>query len=779
MVYLRNNFIPLMIVVLLLSIGHGSPVAAQQPQTGKTAKLSLPGEVDLATLVDYVSQRLEIRILYDNKLSTKKINIRAPKEVPIDTLRQVLQSALRMNGLALIDTSVPGWMQIVEIGQFPMSATHEDAQIAADTLGGETPVTQVFLLEHADPTQLEQSIRPFLSQPTGTSSNVLAIKDQRMLVVTDFASNILRLEKLIKLIDQPRESVVTRFIPAQELDAQKLSEKVNQLLSARQKASGKGQQEAAGVEVTFDERTNQLIIIGDMTQVKMVEEYLKTLDVSVNLRTEVYTLKRMSPNRLDQLVSELLEVRESRPPYRSITNLENNVLIATTTEDLHLEIAALIERMDGDMSLQERSNPVRFYKLKHATADELLQTIHELEGSATKSKQGNSRDQRSGAGRIGLQPQTEPNGIMRPDTQLPPDVRERSGQLPEDVVNAAAAATQLASQIQVPQNANTAAQTPANQLTLSDAVGRAKITADVPANTLIIIATPEVHAVYEDLIRQLDQARPQVLIEAKLVVIDTSDDFTLGVEVSGGDRSGDKKLFAFSSYGFSQVNANNGALSILPGVGFNGTLVNPQVADVVLRAVTKHRRSKVLSSPRILVNDHATGFLTSVTEVPFNSLNTFNNVSSTSFAGYAEAGTTVTVTPHISEGDHLKLEYTVTLNAFQASAGTSGGPPPRQTDELESAVTIPDGHTIIVGGLTRSNNAVTIDSIPYIENIPLLRHLLSKTDSQSSGSSLFVFLRPVILRDDKFRDLKYLSERDTKAANIPGTFPRSEPILLR
>ena len=352
MVYLRNNFIPLMIVVLLLSIGHDSLVPAQQPQAGKTAKLSLPGEVDLATLVDYVSQRLEIRILYDNKLSTKKINIRAPKEVPIDTLRQVLQSALRMNGLALIDTSVPGWMQIVEIGQFPMSATHEDAQIAADTLGGETPVTQVFLLEHADPTQLEQSIRPFLSQPTGTSSNALAIKDQRMLVVTDFASNILRLEKLIKLIDQPRESVVTRFIPAQELDAQKLSEKVNQLLSARQKASGKGQQEAAGVEVTFDERTNQLIIIGDMTQVKMVEEYLKTLDVSVNLRTEVYTLKRMSPDRLDQLVSELLEVRESRPPYRSITNLENNVLIATTTEDLHLEIAALIERMDGDMSLQ-------------------------------------------------------------------------------------------------------------------------------------------------------------------------------------------------------------------------------------------------------------------------------------------------------------------------------------------------------------------------------------------------------------------------------------------
>jgi len=777
------SFRPILLCLILWSVFLQAigAVAYGQKASEATAKLSLPGEVDLATLVDYVSQRLEIRILYDNKLSAKKINIRAPKEVPVDTLRQVLQSALRMNGLALIDTSVPGWMQIVEIGQFPMSTTHEDAQIAADTLGGETPVTQVFLLEHADPTQLEQSIRPFLSSTGGTNSNVLVIKDQRMLVVTDFASNILRLEKMIKLIDQPRDAIVTRFIPARELDAAKLSDKITQLLSARQKASGRTTQGSSGVEITFDERTNQLIVIGEAVQVRMVEEYLETLDVSVNQRTDVYSLKRLSPERLDKLILDLLEVRESRPPYKAIADVENSILIVTTSDGLHKEIQSLVEKLDGNVAIQERSSPVRFHKLKHATAAAVLQTIQALEGAAGKGGAARAPRQREGAGRIGLQPQTDPQGVVRPDTQLPPNVVERSGQLPTEVINAATAATQLASEIQItpPDAARSGASLPGSSLTLADAVGRAKITADTAANMLIVLATPEVHAVYEDLIRTLDQPRPQVLIEARLVVIDTSDDFTLGVEVSGGDRTGDKKLFAFSSYGFSEVNRNTGALSILPGVGFNGTLVNPQVADVVLRAVTNHRRSKVLSSPRILVNDHATGFLTSVTEVPFNSLNTFNNVSSTSFAGYAEAGTTVTVTPHISEGDHLKLEYTVTLNAFQAGAGTSSGPPPRQTDELESAVTIPDGHTIIVGGLTRSNHAVTVDSIPYIEQIPLLRHLLSKTSNQSSGSSLFVFLRPVILRDDKFRELKYLSERDTKAAAIPGTYPASEPLLIR
>ena len=296
---------------------------------------------------------------------------------------------------------------------------------------------------------------------------------------------------------------------------------------------------------------------------------------------------------------------------------------------------------------------------------------------------------------------------------------------------------------------------------------------------LIVVATPDVHAAYERLIQTLDQPRPQVLIEAKVVVVDTSDDFTLGVEISGGDRSGAKRLFAFTSYGFSEVDSTTGALSILPGLGLNGTLVNPKVADVVLRAVTNHRRAKVISSPRILVNDHATGHLSSVTEVPFSSFNTFNTVSSTSFAGYAEAGTTVTVTPHISEGDHLNLEYTITLNAFQAGANVESGPPPRQTDEIQSVVTIPDGYTIIVGGLNRSNNAVTQDSIPFLEQIPIVKYLVSTTSNSMSGTSLFVFLRPVILRDDKFRELKYLSERDTKSANIPGTFPVSQPLLVR
>ena len=111
--------------------------------------------------------------------------------------------------------------------------------------------------------------------------------------------------------------------------------------------------------------------------------------------------------------------------------------------------------------------------------------------------------------------------------------------------------------------------------------GRARITADLGSNSLIVVAEPEVQQVYGELIRQLDHRRPQVLIEATVVVLNTSDTFSLGVEISGGDGVGPKRLISFSSFGLSTVDPVTGALALIPGLGYNGTLVDPDVATII------------------------------------------------------------------------------------------------------------------------------------------------------------------------------------------------------
>jgi type II secretory pathway component GspD/PulD (secretin) len=245
---------------------------------------------------------------------------------------------------------------------------------------------------------------------------------------------------------------------------------------------------------------------------------------------------------------------------------------------------------------------------------------------------------------------------------------------------------------------------------------------------------------------------------------------------AGSDSS--TRVFGFSSFGLSQVDADTGRLALTPGLGFNGAVLNADVADVVLRALSTHSRSRIVAAPRVLVNDNATGTLFSIAESPFTSVNAANTISTTSFAGYADAGTEITLTPHISEEDYLQLQYVVSLSSFTGQ-GTEGIPPPRQTDKVASEVTIPDGATIVVGGLNRRQDRATLSAVPLLGDVPLLGNLFRSRTANQSNTTLFVFIRPIILRDDKFADLKFLSERDRRGAGLPDGFPGSEPLVVR
>jgi general secretion pathway protein D len=308
--------------------------------------------------------------------------------------------------------------------------------------------------------------------------------------------------------------------------------------------------------------------------------------------------------------------------------------------------------------------------------------------------------------------------------------------------------------------------------------GGARVSADVSTNSLIVFAPSDVQQLYAELIQSLDQRRPQVLIEAQIVAVDTSDNYTLGVEVSAGDRVGTTRVFNFSSFGLSEVNRDTGQLRLIPGLGFNGALIDPEVADVIVRALANHSRARVLAAPKILVNDNSTGKLESVTSIPFQSVNASDTVATTSLGGNQQAGTIIVVTPHINEDNHLQLDFDVEFSTFGSSASTTL-PPPRQIDRVGSTVTIPDGKTVIVGGLKRVNNTYEFSGIPWLEKIPVIRNLSSRTDKSQSTLSFFLFIRPLVMRDSRFQDLRFVSETDVAKMCVEGDYPSSQPKILR
>lgn len=667
-------------------VGRDQP-GLRQRNARADIELDFAGDVDLSFLIDYISERLGINIVYDEQVAKKKVTIKAPRAVPEKALLALLDSALQINGLALIQTGDGHWRTIVPTKDMATLSgeARPHGETTADSSGAAERgpiVTHVFTLEHVGPQKAEQTVKPFLTR----DANTVVLPDRGLLIVTDFAVNMGRIERILGLADQPPKSVEMQFVAVRHSDAATLAQQTQQLLSVRARVAGGAgpASSVTAVEVIADDRTNQVVLVGPATAVAEAGQILASLDVPL------------------------------------------------TTE----------------------RSPVRFYKLRYTTAAEVLDTIRAVEG-----EEGLARLELAPAGAQSPPATTYPTGheSTRGVIRQPPLIAPEPPKAKADV--------------------NVAAVQPDATSAETIQTRTARVTADPNTNTIIVVADLATQQIYADLIERLDQRRPQVLIETTLVILDTSEGFSLGVEISSR-FGGDPEAITFSSFGLSTRDEDTGGISIVPGTGFNGAILAPDIAEVVIRALKRSSRATVLSAPRILVNDNATGTISSTTQEPFESVNASDTVATTSFGGFVEAGTTITVTPHISDESHLLLEYAIELSSFSGDR-IENLPPPRSQNVLESVVTLPDGETIVAGGLMRSDSSKSLSAVPLLGELPLIAPLFQNRIDSDSEMTLFVFIRPVILQDDRFADLKYLSQLDMAEAGLPPEYPSSEPLLIQ
>lgn len=718
--------------------------SADPPEAASSlVTLNFPENVDLKVLVDYVGKRQGVNFIYDEQIGSKRVTIKSPQPVPASSLMTLLESTLKMNGLAIAATDVPGTMRIETARQLTaVSVGPGKVTDPADQTRPTLAVTRVFELQHATPQRVGEVIMPFLSAST---ANLTALPEHDLMIVTDYANNMKRLEELIAVVDRPARDVTVRFIPIANLEAVAMAQKVTQLLAGQAKARGDLAGNTAGGNVTVlaDERTNQVAVVGKVDDVSEAMALIQSLDVPLGMETRIYTLAVASPDRIDELVKKMIGGPATKWLYNSASDRNANILIAMTTPEIHEQIEILRQMLDKPMV--ESQSPIRFYKLENAKAKDVLVTLQSIEGDAGLT--GVSVDG------VSADPQGTTGYPIRGPT--------------EEHVNQAGV-----------RDENDGSEPGLRGDTLD--LRHARVMADEASNTIIVVAKPSMHAVYEKLIKRLDVRRPQVLVEATVVAIDTTDGFSLGVEISHSDKLGGRRgrVLNFSSFGLSTPDPSTGALTLKPGIGFNGALISADIADVVIQALETDDRVKVVSRPSVLVNDNAKATLLSENEEPFASVNASTTVATTSFAGYSSAGTNITITPQISEGDHLKLEYEITLSSF-GDDGSASLPPSRQKNSLASEATIPNGHTIVVGGLTRENFTDLIDRVPVLGRVPVLEYLFSNRSMETRKSTLFVFIRAVILRDDKFEDLKVLSGDAAGQSELAGDYPASEPVEIR
>ncbi len=782
----------------------------RQEDDKATINLAEPGAIDMRALVQFAAQQEKFQLILDNEQfnnATNKVIFFSRVEVNRSTMMMLVQEVLRANGFALVDAQVDGWKRVTTLPDVvhfakvtPVDQIHQ-AEFEY--------VTAIFEMQHITPEDAKTYLTAAV--PGKMVDFYKPLGRSRLLLVTDIVPNIQRIKQMLPQIDIPVDDIQAHFYKVKHLEAKELELQLNSIVETRQQirqdtTAGQASSSvgtpipgflAATVKISSDARTNRLVMIGRLDAVTELMKLIEQIDIPLGSNTEfrTYRFQHVAASRIDELIrGSLAGGNESVDrSYRSTVDLQQNQLVVSCREEIHQRIERLKEQLDVPRQDTTEQSLMRFYTLKHVKVADIVQTLQSIERTYRPRQQAARTPQSGIRGREGFRP-SGPNyfndsfregppvlppgyfdqglgnqggliGSNQPDfagqgAWGQPGVQSQTGSFQSPALNSLAA---MVSDLESPTKL---------------IPGDAQLTIDEKTNTLIVVAEPEVQALYMQLIQRLDVRRPQVLIEAHVVVIEGRDELNLGVEISGGDRQGEKKLFAFSSFGLSDVDGADGLLRLNPGLGFNGTLVDPDTADIVIRALASHSRSRVISSPKVVVEDNANGLLSSVSEQPFASVNATNTVATTSFAGFAQAGTTINVTPRISENDYLNLEFDILVNTFTGEPAPNL-PPPRNTDQVVSQVTLPDGYTIVVGGLNRQRIAQTNTGIPFIEKIPVLKHLGSSKSNQYSDGMMFIFLKPTILRDDRFRDLIYLSSEEQEKAFLDSDFPQSCPQLIR
>ena len=277
------------------------------------------------------------------------------------------------------------------------------------------------------------------------------------------------------------------------------------------------------------------------------------------------------------------------------------------------------------------------------------------------------------------------------------------------------------------------------------------ILADKDTNTLIINATPDQHRDIERTVRELDQARRQVLIETVLMEVTLDDSINLGIEWAIGG-SGDSSFGVQSGLSPGIDDVVFPFMAVESGLSYLFDSDGEKMAFI--QAAEDDDRLQVLASPTVLTRDGMEAEVSFGEEVPIQQKTTTDAGKDTFSYDYRDAKITLTVTPVIDDNKMVTLNLEQTLRQVDpAYKGEPNTAPVFTTRELRSNLQVENGQTLILGGLIQRKDQEIRRGIPVLCRLPLIGWLFGSTRTVQVGSEIMMILTPYVVDGREETDL--------------------------
>ncbi|MGW8190074.1 type II secretion system secretin GspD [Sphingomonas hankookensis] len=276
-------------------------------------------------------------------------------------------------------------------------------------------------------------------------------------------------------------------------------------------------------------------------------------------------------------------------------------------------------------------------------------------------------------------------------------------------------------------------------------------------NAVVVRGTPTAIAQIERLIPDLDVRRPQVLIEAAIAEITGDDAERLSVQIGTAGAA----LTSVSGVGTS-FNTGGASLSgilgvlgvpaagLLAGGGIAGNIGIGNDFSILVQALSTSTKANLLSTPQITVLDNKLGEFVVAQEVPFvtGSILTGNGTANPyTTIERKDVGITLRVLPRINAGDTIRLEVSQEASSIAPTQVSGAADIITNKRSANTTVLADNGQTIVLGGLTSDDYQRLRSQVPILGSLPVIGELFKGRQESRQKRTLFVFLKPTILRN--------------------------------
>jgi len=449
------------------------------------------------------------------------------------------------------------------------------------------------------------------------------------------------------------------------------------------------------------------------------------------------TTTRGAPNQPGQPPSAGGEEISGAVPSKILVDDRTNTLIVVSSEAGYLRVKALVARLDIPLDTEGGSS-IHVYPLSNALAEDLATTLNNALGQSGQPRPG----QGGGRGAPGQPPTPgQPPGA-------PPVVNVQGGGGPLD------------------------------STTLE---GTVRVIGDKATNSLIITSSGRDFIAIKKVIKDLDQPRRQIFIEALILEVQLSKELDIGTSSHGGYPTSNGSLLlggvqtpTLRSLDLKTLIGASGLIGGLLGAPltnsqtFLGTSI-PSYA-ILFQALASQDNTNVLSAPHVIAIDNEKAEFSVGNNIPYQAGLSFGGIGLPTQGGGLPTGAigqniqreklnlSLNVTPHISSNDSVRLELE------QETKDIGGKDPqlgPTWTErKLKTQVVVHDQQTVVIGGLIQERDIYGVAKVPLLGDIPILGYLFKYSTKTKKKTNLLILLTPYIIKDQL--DLEAIRERKVR-----------------